>query len=387
MHLIVTNQQARQFLLKKQLLLPAQSLTGEKAIEQVFQTLRVIQYDPLNPCGRNPDLVLQARIENYHPNDYYRWLYTEKKGIEAYDKELCIIPLEDLSYTDHRNLRQLNDIDKKTFLNKHRQVIKDILAQIEKDGPTTSLDIKINKQVTSGWGSSAQVGRIALELLWRMGKLVVVKREGMKKYYDLPQKVHPELFSTPRSLTALQKEHILRRIRSVGMLPKTTTGGGWQGMRGIAKIISSLIKEDKLLEISIENSKLTYLINAINKDELFNTLQTSTNKIAFIAPLDNLIWDRLMLQDLFDFHYRWEVYTPKIKRKFGYYVLPILSGDRFIGRIEPYKLGSKLEIRGLWQERKWNSKEIAEFNFALNKFADYLKVTEIINPFIPNHLS
>src|SRR5438552_2825686 len=95
MNLKITKSQARRFLLSKQLLLPPQSLSGPKAVEKVFNTLRLIQYDPLNPCGRNPDLVLQARIRDYHPNDYYQWLYEEKKGIELYDKVLCIIPIED----------------------------------------------------------------------------------------------------------------------------------------------------------------------------------------------------------------------------------------------------------------------------------------------------
>ncbi len=162
---IISKQQARHFLLKKQLLIPPHSLTGLKGIETVFNALRVIQYDPLNPCGRNPDLVLQSRVKNIHPNDYYHWLYTEKKGIDVYDKELCIIPIEDLDFVTHRQLKASQDKKRKSFIKKHQLVIDQIMEQIKTSGPITSSDIKIQTQVISGWGSSALVGRIALEQL------------------------------------------------------------------------------------------------------------------------------------------------------------------------------------------------------------------------------
>jgi uncharacterized protein YcaQ len=373
MNTTISKQQARQFILKKQLLLYPKSLNRQDGIEEVFNTLRIIQYDPLNPCGRNPDLVLQSRIKNYHPNDYYKWLYEDKKGIEVYDKELCIIPIEDLDYVSHRQLKAQQDKSRKSFLKVHNKEVSLILEQIKQNGPLSSADIKLNKQVISGWGSTALVGRIALEQLWKMGQLIVVKREGMKKYYDLPEKINPP--------TKLAKEHILRRLKSVGILPKTTTGGGWQGLSGISPFINSLIKEQKILEIKIEDAKLTYLI--LKEDyELIRQPAVSLirSKISFIAPLDNLIWDRKMIEDIFNFHYRWEVYTPQIKRQFGYYVLPILYGDEFIGRIEPVKNSktNTLEIKGLWYERKWNKKELNAFEKALTEFGNYLQTNETI---------
>jgi len=372
---VISKQQARQFLLKKQLLLTPKSLSGPEGIEEVFNTLRVIQYDPLNPCGRNPDLVLQSRIKDYHPNDYYNWLYTQKKGIEVYDKELCIIPIEDLDLVSHRQLKAQLDKNRKAFLKKHSIEVSSILEQIKKSGPLTSSDIKFQKQVISGWGSTALVGRIALEQLWKIGQLIVVNREGMKKYYDLPEKINPP--------TKLAKIHILRRLKSVGMLPKTTTGGGWQGLSGISKFINALIKEKVILEIKVKDAKLTYLI--IKED--YELITKPVKKIifpqvSFIAPLDNLIWDRKLIEDIFDFHYRWEVYTPQIKRQFGYYVLPILYGDELIGRFEPVKNSktNTLEIRGLWFERKWTKNEHEIYKKALAVFSSYLQTNKTTLP-------
>lgn len=372
MNSIITKQQARQFILKKQLLFSPKSLSGTVGIEEVFNTLRIIQYDPLNPCGRNPDLVLQSRVKNIHPNDYYQWLYTEKKGIEVYDKELCIIPIEDLDYVSHRQLKAQQDKYRKAFLKLHEPEIFQILEQIKQQGPTTSSDIKFQKQVISGWGSTALIGRIALEQLWKMGQLIVVKREGMKKYYDLPQTINPPI--------KLTKVHILRRLKSVGILPITTTGGGWQGLSGISKFINSLIKEKKILEIKIKDAKLTYLILKEDYELLTKLAETIINpQVSFVAPLDNLTWDRKLIEDIFDFHYRWEVYTPQSKRQFGYYVLPILYGDEFIGRVEPVKIAktNTLEIRGLWFERKWTKDEHKAYEKALTEFSNYLGTDSI----------
>src|SRR5436853_3875713 len=121
MTLNISKQTARRFLLQKQFLWPPQSLTGKKAIEKVFNRLRLIQYDPLNPCGRNVDLVLQARIKNIHPNDYYDWLYKQHKGIECYDKELCIIPIEDVPFTGYIREQWKQYILKQSFIQTHDQ--------------------------------------------------------------------------------------------------------------------------------------------------------------------------------------------------------------------------------------------------------------------------
>ena len=381
MSITVSKQQARQFLLKKQLLYPPKNLTGLLGIETVFNTLRVIQYDPLNPCGRNPDLVLQARVKDIHPNDYYHWLYNQKKGIDLYDKELCIIPIEDLPYVTHRHLKASQDKNRKLFIKKHAKEVSQIMEQIKTNGPISSGDIKIKKQVMSGWGSSALVGRIALEQLWKMGQLVVVKREGMKKYYDLPHKLY-----SPITSKNLATETVLRRLKSVGILPKTTTGGGWQGLGAISKIITQLIKDKVITEFNIDQSKRTYLIPTADLAELMNPPQQVNPVMVFIAPLDNLIWDRIMLEDLFHFHYRWEVYTPITKRKFGYYVLPILYGDEFIGRIEPIKNPKtiNLEIKGLWFEKTWTKKEWNALNETLTEFSNYLQTTQITNSFTLN---
>lgn len=387
MQVHISKQQARHFLLGQQLLLAPKSLPATSGVETVFTTLRVVQYDPLNPCGRNTDLVLQARIKGYHPNSYYDWLYTKRKGIECDDKELCIVPIEDYPLLTHHYARTLAHPRRKGFLKKHRLKLDALLSRIANDGPLSSLEIDDKTRVIGDWTENSTFSRAALDILWKAGKLSVAKRVNGKKYYGLPQTIYEQSLSINASPSeTIAEAHILRRLLAVGILPKSGSGGGWQGL-GSSKdkrtIIEKLIEEKKLVEVIIEGSKYSYVSPASVADQLQAPVQPIANpKMTFIAPLDTLVWDRTMLEDFFNFTYRWEVYTPVTKRKFGYYVLPILYGDKFFGRIEPVLNKDKnLEIKGFWMEPSyvWGKREWQALEIALEEFKDYLKAGSIVN--------
>lgn len=350
----ISKEVARLFLLKKQLLLPPQNLRGYDGIAKVFEVLRSVQFDPLNICARNPDLVLQSRILGIHPEDYHQWLYEERRGIEFRDKELCIVDVNDLHlcspwYGENDGTRT------GSFLSEHKKELDKLLRTIKKDGPTSSLDLTDDRKVDIWWGPT-KWSKSALDSLWRSGKIIISFRKNGKKYYDIPEKVYGRKLKFP---TAVQRDKnfkgiILRRIESVGMLPSDGTGTGWLGVgksREIRESIKRLLKQKILTEIEVATVRRKYVILA--KDEsLFDNLRIGKKKAVFLAPLDNLLWDRRMIKDFFDFDYTWEVYVPENKRKYGYYVLPILYGDRFVGRIEPVfnKTKKILEIKNIWFE-------------------------------------
>lgn len=377
----VTKEQARRFLLTKQLLLPPKSLTGAEGIEQVFETLRLIQYDPLNPCGRNPDLVLQARIKNYHPEAYYTWLYDEKKGIECYDKELCIVSIGDFPFIYHRHFQMQKRREARLFVRKYKTEIEQVLLQIGKTGPLTSQDIKSTTRVESGWGTSATFGRMVLEYLWKIGRVSVIKRENGRKYYGLPGHKYTDISSTGK-YSGIGKEHVIRRLRAVGILPKSGSGGGWQGIgsaKSVSQFIEKLLKTRVFLEVGVKGSRRVYVVSQSDAEMLQKRISLESKEVSFIAPLDNLMWDRQMIEDFFDFTYRWEVYTPIKKRQFGYYVLPVLYGDTFVGRIEPVMDKSQtLLIKGLWKERVWDNRVQRAYENSLVDFQKYLRAQKII---------
>ena len=378
--MFVTKENIRRYLLLKHLLLPPQSLKGLEGIDKVFNTLRSIQFDPQSPCGTNVDLVLQARVKGIHPKDYYSWLYKNKKGIECFDKELCIVPIEDLSLCkkifSNRSKKKTDD-----FIQENLVAIEKLILRIKKDGEISSSQIIDDRKIESFWGNP-RWGKAVLDILWKTGRLVISKREKGKKYYDLPEKIYGKKYIWIEE-NNINSEKVIRRIRSIGLLPKSGTGQGWLGV-GIGKqilpIVTRLLEQKILIEVKIEDVKKTYVM--INSDlhllQKVTVIKPELN-IVFLAPLDNLLWDREMIKNIFDFEYKWEVYTPKHQRKYGHYVLPILYGDKFIGRIEPRQVGDTLEIRGLWLEPdfQWNEVVDKSFYSYLEKFKKYLNVQKI----------
>ncbi len=372
----VSKEQAKRFLITKQLLC-MQPKSGYDGIKFVFDSLRVVQYDPLNPCGRNPDLVLQARVANYHPGEYEQWLYDKRQGIESYDKLLCIIPIEDLSYTNH-NIKKVKEYyETKFFLSEKKREFEELLIFIEKNGPVSSKDIGSTERIPgTGWhGKGERWGKIALEVLWRTGQVVISKRIKGTKHYDLPHKVYEcDYFGAAMDIG---EKHILRRVTSVGMLSVTRSEATWSGLGETAKVVSfikALLEKGELTVVEIDDVKTKYLV--LTKDiAIFEEIPNFRDEMIFIAPLDTLIWDRRLIEEIFGFRYRWEVYVPATKRQFGYYVLPILYKDRFVGRIEPVLQGKTLIIKNLWKEDgvNWTKAMDKKLDAAINKFREYVK--------------
>lgn len=369
----------RKFILCKQLLFPPREATGMEGIELIFNTLRAIQYDPQNPCGRSVDLSLQARVRGISPSDYHYWLYQQRKGIEVYDKELTVVPIEDLPLCRGKfplsRERKLTD-----FLDSNEEKLKQLIKHIEKHGPVCSSDFSETRQVDIFW-EPTRWSKAALDSLWKVGKLVISYRKNGRKYYDLPHKVYGNKFVWKNQIfkKKLHDDYITRRIKSIGMLPASGTGTAWLGI-GIGKeikpVVLKLVKQKKLIEIEVDGAKNRYVINSSDLDLLLSLKKKSASKkMSFLPPLDNLLWDRKMVKDIFGFEYKWEAYTPVSSRKFGHYVLPILYGLEFIGKIEPKYNKGILEIKGFWIEPnyRWNNEASKDFWKYLEEFQNYLK--------------
>jgi len=380
-NIIISKVVIRRYLLSKQLLFPPQSLRGQAEVNKVFSSLRSIQFDPQNPCGTNIDLVLQARVKNIHPSDYYLWLYKQRRGIECFDKALCVVPVADLKLCRKLVDNTLRQKRLKDFIRNNTKQIDQLLEKIDKNGEICSTQINDSRKV-KGFCGNPKWGKAALDVLWKSGKLAISKRQNGRKYFDLPQKLYRNQYEWTND-DKLESTHIIRRIKSVGILPKTGTGQGWLGVgkgREIILVINQLLKDKVLTEVKIENLKKSYVMLSSDFKNLKNLKKHRViPKMVFLAPLDNLLWDRGIIKDFFDFEYRWEAYTPKHQRKYGHYALPILYGDKFIGRIEPRQVGNLLEVRGLWIEPhiRWIQKLNESFYSCLEEFRKYLNIETV----------
>lgn len=318
--------------------------------------LGCVQYDPLDVVGRNADLVLQSRIPGYKPDLLYKALYVDRTLFEGLDKNFAIYPAEDFpafarTHVDLDEWRRATDEVKALF--------PAVLAEIEKRGPLCSDDLAAGGKVSWAWGPT-RAGRAALESLWLAGRLGMHHRRGTRHYFDLIERCLPgEILEQPDPNPTDADYHrwqLKRRIHSVGML----TGGASDALLGAgmkagerAAALQSLTERGEVFPVEIEGIGLTCYIAEADRGVLERALagEEAPMVMRALAPLDNLLWDRRLIEKLFGFRYRWEVYVPKEQREYGYYVLPVFCGDRFVARFEPENFrGGKLNILHWWWE-------------------------------------
>ena len=353
-----TKKQARQFLLLKHGLLGDYKFVGKEGILSFIRQAGCIQFDPVDVCGRNADLVLQSRIKDYQKTMLYELLYIDRKLVDYFDKNLAILPIENWKYFDRE--RQAH----RSWERSHTEIVEvqeRVREEIARRGPLCSADLDIVEKVSWYW-SDTRLSRAALEHMYFVGELGIHHKSGTLKYYDLIENCIPEEFlNQPEPFPSdfdYRKWLVSERIGSVGLLWNRASDA-WLGIQGLKAaqrnaIFEMLLKEEKIIEVKVEEigEPLYCRREDAGLAEFILKNPPMKKRCEFIAPLDNLIWDRKLIGAVFDFSYKWEIYTPKQQRKYGYYVLPILYGDRFAGRIEMAydKKQGKLELKNIWYE-------------------------------------
>lgn len=339
----------------------AEALCGKKGVEKIMQRIHSIQYDPLNVVARNADLVLQARVKDFSESVLYDLLYKEHKLIDGFDKEMCIYDTKDFArFQFVRNEYEKHALPTLKYRNQTGvlNILDDVRDFVEKHGKTGTKDISIGEVRESPWGHK-KLSSAALDYLYNTGVLTVTDKRGTQKYFDLTERViGSENLSCNSNMSVEEflEWYVERRIQSVGFL-WNKSGGAWQG-RFLSEnelrssTLQTLIEKNRIEEIQIEGIKEPFYISKKYKKYMKN--RATNSYVRFIAPLDNIMWDRQMLEMLFGFTYRWEVYTPVKKRKYGYYVLPVLYNGQFIARFEaePIRKAEEFIIKNWWWEPK-----------------------------------
>jgi uncharacterized protein YcaQ len=366
---------ARRFLVNRHLLDPPRTLAPAPAsVLRVIERLGSLQFDPLEvPGARNHELVLHARIKDYERGWCERWLYgNDRRLIEVYNKSLNILPMHELPHYAlawDRSGERYRD----TILRDQSTVADAILDKIKADGPLTTAAFRDHNHAVDWWWAPTSAARAVMEALFVTGRLGIARRDGNRRYYDLIERLVPkELLVYRESEEEATRHRLLSRYRGVGLLgsqpqAEITMGTGKAADR--ARVTAALVDDGTLIPVAVEGMRQSRYFLADEQPILEAAESPSRRRpqVTFMAPLDPLIWDRRLLRDLFAFDYVWEVYVPAAKRKHGYYVLPILFGDRIVGRIEPRlerKTGA-LSILGVWFEAGFSPMEEPHFIPAL----------------------
>ncbi|HEY8889757.1 MAG TPA: crosslink repair DNA glycosylase YcaQ family protein [Clostridium sp.] len=383
----LTNKQARQFILLKQGLMGKYKFSKEKGVCDYIKQAGCIQFDPIDICGKNAELVLQSRVEGFSKEMLDKLLYKERKLIDYFDKNMSIFSVDDWKYFARIRTYYYNNGRSMDKVNEAAVKIKSILKD---RGYAASKDIDLNEKVDWSWNPT-RLSRATLETMYFRGELIIHHKKGSIKHYALSSEhISKELLNALEpNLT--EEEHmswrVLRRIGAVGMLWNKPSDVllGIDGLKSAKRnlIFQQLLKDEKIIEIQIEDitdsfyclSADRYLIDMVLCNKEYE------GRTEFIAALDNMIWDRKLIKKIFNFDYKWEIYTPIAKRKYSYYVLPVLSGDRFIGRIEivnDRKL-KQLIVRNLWFEDDIDNPDRfeKEINDCLKRFCIFNKCESI----------
>ena len=365
--LAVTLDQARQFILLRQGLLGEHRFIGKNGAYQYVRQVGCIQFDPVDVCGRNAELTLQSRVKGITRKTLSDLLYRDRLLVDYSDKELSIWPSEDWPYFAGYRKKSIEHGNQFAGIPEPEEKA---VAYIRKHGPVSSDTLPIEGTIfwhssmhwSGHWDKDSLAARSVLEQLYTDGVLLIHHKTGSRKFYDLADKYLPaELLSAPNPYpdeASWLCWRVKRRIGAVGLLWNRNSTA-WLGinMTTEQRIASfdRLEKDDVITPVQVEGIRFPLYMLTEDLPLLASVTAGQASlkpRLEFLAPLDPMLWDRKLIEAVWGYRYSWEIYTPVVKRKYGYYVLPILWGDRLIGRIEPKadRKAKSLTVQNVWLE-------------------------------------
>lgn len=320
-------------------------------ILDVVRDLGCVQLDPISAVARSHLLVLWSRLGCYDPAELDRLLWQERSLFEYWAHAASIVLTED--YPIHNVMMRRYPSGESSWsrrveqwLEENRELREHILDEIAKNGPTQSKQFEDKTKEdwhSTGWTGGRNVSQM-LDFLWTRGQLMVAKRVGGQRLWDLAERCLPDW--TPRE--ELGRHEAMRRatqksLRALGVArPREITQHYTRGRYpSLEKALGELESEGRIEQVQIvdEDRGLWPGPWYVHADDLPLLDRLAAGewhpRTTLLSPFDNLICDRARTEKLFDFEFRIEIYVPKAQRKYGYYVLPILHGDRLIGRVDP----------------------------------------------------
>lgn len=355
----LSNTQARRLFLERHLLSGLEPGPGRGAdLLSVIQRLGFVQLDSINTVARAHDLILFARRPSYRPRNLELLLERDRTIFEHWTHDAAVIPVDfrpHWTWKCDRDAALLRGRYKKWRQHEFEHLLDQIEARIAAEGPLCSADLERDAPRKSGGWWDWHPGKTALEYLWRCGRVSVTRRVAFRKYYDLSARVLPDQalrapdcdipdwacggaldrlgFATPKELAAFWDVISLSEARA------------W---------VSDALRRGEVIEVDIESVDGSLRRSVARPDviEAATSAASPTGRIRVLSPFDPALRDRARAERLFGFVYRIEVFVPEAKRRYGYYVFPLLEGDRLIGRIDMKadRAAGILRVTGLWPE-------------------------------------
>ncbi|CAN7306574.1 winged helix-turn-helix domain-containing protein [Paraburkholderia sp. SIMBA_054] len=362
------------------LLSPPRRKATKADVLDAIRHMAQLQIDTIHVVARSPYLVLFSRLGPYQP----QWLdehLAEGKLFEYWAHEACFLPIEDYGLMRHRMLDP-GDMGWKYAADWHTQYraeIDDLLAHIRATGPVRSADFAREAGKSNGWWDWKPQKR-HLEVLFAIGELMVAERRNFQRVYDVTERVLPH-WNDKRHLQPVDtvaKELLRRSCRALGVVRSDWVADYYRmPRRPYADELHQLADEGELTHVRVEGWKQPTFVHrdfAPMIDDAANGKIAST-VTTLLSPFDPVVWDRKRAAALFDFDYVIECYVPAPKRKYGYYVLPILNRGKLIGRVDAkaHRASGVFELKALHLEPglRVSGRLTSDLRRALQRCADW----------------
>lgn len=402
---------AQRFILGKSGLWPGRRWRGTAGVEQAMQALEYLQLDPLQIIARSHDIMLHSRVRDYRPGLWEDVTYQQRKFFD-WGGWLAARPMQELP---HWRVVMRRDRERdprlRSVAHDHADGIIEMRAVLRERGVVSNRDFDMATRTRTDNYRGRKDSALALHYLWRTGEAMIHHRDGFERVYALTEAVAPAELIRESSEAEADRFIIKKEISFNGLSRIARTSDSYQHGdpdRAANTMLGALLADGDLIEVRVEGWKQMHYalgtdakalteLSAGRVPQAWSPLETdTTDEVVFLAPLDP-VCARGRAKVLFGFDYVWEVYKPAHQRKFGYYVLPILWGDRLVARFD-----SKLDrttntfvILGLWLEDKALAKNEAFAEALAGGFARFvtflgankLETKAVREPLLRRHIS
>jgi uncharacterized protein YcaQ len=357
--------------------------TGALDLPEMIKSLGFVQLDTIQVVARAHHHILWSRNQNYREPMFDR-LYKDREIFEHFTHDASVIPMEYLPMWRRQFERKNKQIERSKWFNGRlgadgcADIIKTIRARgalsthafnSEKSGPREMWDRPAHKQT--------------LDYLWYIGALATCYRENFVKFYNLPERVFPAHLHDQEHHDSAQVDWLCNAaISRLGVATIKEIQQFWDAMT-LAEV-KAWVENSNLVSLQIQGADRTWA-DAYAQPNIQTQLQSlpnSNTRMRIINPFDPVTRDRVRLNRLFGFDYKIEMFVPAAKRKWGYYVYPILQGNRFVGRIEVKAERAKntMIVLNLWKESgvKWSESHSAKLDAELDRLKRFVGVSDLI---------
>jgi uncharacterized protein YcaQ len=355
---VLSNATARRIFLDRHALAeaPVGRASGQ-ALHDLITRIGFVQVDSINTVARAHDMILWSRRQSYQPMELKRLLERDRSLWEHWTHDASILPTRLHGVWQHRFRRDAVRLEanwKSWFREGYEAQFDNILNRIAKDGPVGTADVGEGEVRGKGGWWDWHPSKTALEWLWRTGQVAVTRRDGFRKIYDLTERVIPEEHRRPVPGETVVDWACETALGHLGFATPGEIAAYWNAISpdDAKHWCKREILHGGVIEVEVEGALGQRRKVLIRPETLLTLPPEPTRRLRILSPFDPALRDRDRAEFLFGFRYRIEVFVPESKRIFGYYVFPVLEGDRLVGRIDAkaYRDAGALRVRAFWPE-------------------------------------